>query len=105
MRNIYDTIFSYTNEDFSPSLIIPFDIFTELIYQFQSFDGIKNNPIQINKMQKVISEFKDSTLLQIFNYSMTILFSLFQHKLKTENMEEFMGYINKISKCLNEYIK
>ena len=102
MRNIYDTIFSYTNEDFSPSLIIPFDIFTELIYQFQSYDGIKNNPIQINKMQKVISEFKDSTLLQIFNYSMTILFSLFQHKFKTENMEEFMGYINKISKCLNE---
>ena len=102
MKNIYETIFSYTNEDFSSSLIIPFDIFTELIFQFQSYDGIKNNSIQMNKFQKVVSDFKENTLLKIFNYSMTVLFSLFQKKFKSENMVEFMGYINKVSKCLNE---
>ena len=86
MKNIYETIFSYTNEDFSSSLIIPFDIFTELIFQFQSYDGIKNNSIQMNKFQKVVSDFKENTLLKIFNYSMTVLFSLFQKKFKSENM-------------------
>ena len=44
------------------------NIFTEVIYQFQTNFGLNKNIIQMSKYFGTLEEFKDSSLINIFNY-------------------------------------
>ena len=102
MKNIVNDVISRIKDDSINSQILPFKIFTELIYQFQSTENMKNNNFYKSKLKKTICEFKEISLLPIFEYANNILFALFQHEIKTEKIEDFICFINEILKCLNE---
>lgn len=102
IQNIVNDVISLIKDDSINSQILPFKIFTELIYQFQSSENMRNNTFYKSKLKKTICEFKEISLLPIFEYANKILFALFQHEIKTEKIEDFISFINEILKCLNE---
>ena len=102
LRNVFNDVIACVKDDSIYQSIMPFLVFTELIYQFQSNEVFISSSFYKKKFQKSIIEFKDISLLPIFEYSQNMLLSLFQHQIKTENMEDFIFYINEVIKCLNE---
>ena len=99
---IYSDILTNIKDDSIYSLIVPFEIFSELIYQFQSSESVQFSSYHQFKLYKMIAEFKDTILLPIFEYSISNLVNLFQHQIKTENFNEFVLFMNAIIKCTIE---
>lgn len=77
--------------------MIPFLIFSELIYQFQ----LPNLPPK-NKLFKYISDFKDHALLHIYENATSFLINIFKQHVKFENIDHYLYFVKEIAKCLNE---
>jgi len=77
-------------------MIIPFLIYTELIYQFQIADLPPKN-----KIYRFISDFKEFALLHIYENASGFLINIFKQSIKFENLEHYLYFIKELSKCLN----
>lgn len=77
--------------------VLPLLIYSELIYQFQLPDLPPKN-----KLFRYISDFKDYSLLSIYDFATGCLINIFNHMIKFENLEDYIFTIKEISKCLSE---
>jgi hypothetical protein len=84
-------------EENSFSMMIPFLIYTELIYQFQ----LPHLPPK-NKLYRYISDFKENALLSIYESATNFLINIFKQDIKFEKIEHCILFINELSKCINE---
>ena len=75
--------------------LINFVIFNELIYEFQLIDIPPKN-----KYLRLISEFKDTALLKIYEFSTKSLLDIFSKEIKFEKLETSIIFIQEISKSL-----
>ena len=78
------------------------NIFTEVIYQFQTNFGLNKNIIQMSKYFGTLEEFKDSSLINIFNYSCDIVLKLIEHKIQTDNFRDMLQLSKQAVLCLQE---
>jgi hypothetical protein len=78
-------------------MIIPFLIYSELIYQFQLPDIPPKN-----KIYRYISDFKDYSLLHIYENATSFLINIFKQNVKFENLEHYLFFIKELSICLSE---
>ena len=100
LKNVLNDIVSFIKEDNNFYILITsFEILKELVYIFQT--NIQNQK-QFNK--KVITEFKDIILLQIFDYAYNILNKIFLRKINILNFEMQINLINEIVLMLNEVL-
>ena len=96
-KEIIDDVLKTIKEENSFSMIVPFLIYTELIYQFQ----LSNLPPK-NKLYRYISDFKDYALLPIYENATNFLVNIFKQEIKFEKIEHCIMFINELSKCVNE---
>ncbi len=77
--------------------VLPFIIFSELIYQFQ----LGNLPPK-NQQTRLIQDFKDNCLISIYELTTESLYNIFVRKLLFENLTHYIYFLREISKVLNE---
>ena len=90
----------YNNDSNSIKLVL--NIFTEVIYQFQTNLGLNKNTIQMTKYFGTLEEFKESALISIFNYSCEIIANIIGHKIQTENFKDILQLSKQVVLCLKE---
>ena len=92
--------FVYKNDSNSYKIIIA--IFTESIYQFQTNFGLNKNTIQMNKYFGTLEEFKENSLIQIFNYTCDVIQNIINHKIQTDNLKDMLQLSKQVVLCLLE---
>ena len=90
----------YKND--SNSLKIILNILTEVIYQFQTNFGLNKNTIQMNKYFGTLEEFKEGSLITIFNYTCDIVQNIINHKIQTDNLKDMLQLTKQVVLCLLE---
>ena len=90
----------YKNDSNSYKIII--EIFTESIYQFQTNFGLNKNTIQMNKYFGTLEEFKENSLIQIFNYTCDVIQNIINHKIQTDNLKDMLQLSKQVVLCLLE---
>ena len=90
----------YDNDSNSIKLVL--NIFTEVIYQFQTNFGLNKNTIQMTKYFGTLEEFKEFSLISIFNHSCDIITNIVGHKIQTENFKDILQLAKQLVLCLNE---
>ena len=94
----------YKND--SNILKILIEIFTEVIYQFQTNFGLNKNTIQMNKyfgtLFGTLEEFKEASLIGIFNYTCDVVQNIINHKIQTDNLKDMLQLSKQVVLCLLE---
>ena len=90
----------YKNDSNSLKIII--NILTEVIYQFQTNFGLNKNTIQMNKYFGTLEEFKEGSLITIFNYTCDIVQNIINHKIQTDNLKDMLQLTKQVVLCLLE---
>ena len=90
----------YKNDSNSIKIII--NIFTEVIYQFQTNFGLNKNTIQMNKYYGTLEEFKEGCLITIFNYTCDVVQNIINHKIQTDNLKDMLQLTKQVVQCLLE---
>ena len=90
----------YKND--SNCLKIILNILTEVIYQFQTNFGLNKNTIQMNKYFGTLEEFKEGSLITIFNYTCDIVQNIINHKIQTDNLKDMLQLTKQVVLCLLE---
>ena len=90
----------YKND--SNILKILIEIFTEVIYQFQTNFGLNKNTIQMNKYFGTLEEFKEASLIGIFNYTCDVVQNIINHKIQTDNLKDMLQLSKQVVLCLLE---
>jgi hypothetical protein len=104
-KQVISEVLLNIKEENTFSSLIPFLIYSELIYQFQSDLPPKNKYtiiFFIHRLARVISDFKDISLIHIYEYASNFLMNIFKQNFKFEKIEHCLIYINEISKCITE---
>ena len=91
---------SYKNDSNIIKIII--EIFTEVIYQFQTNFGLNKNTIQMNKYFGTLEEFKEASLITIFNYTCDVVQNIINHKIQTDNLKDMLQLSKQVVLCLLE---
>ena len=78
------------------------NIFTEVIYQFQTNFGLSKNTIQMNKYFKTLEEFKEGCLISIFNHTCDAVQNIIGHKIQTDNLKDMLQLSKQAVLCLLE---
>ena len=91
---------SYKNDSNSIKIII--EILTEVIYQFQTNFGLNKNTIQMNKYFGTLEEFKEASLITIFNYICEVVQNIISHKIQTDNLKDMLQLCKQVVLCLLE---
>ena len=86
----------------SNSIKIIINIFTEVIYQFQTNFGLNKNIIQMNKYFGTLEEFKENSLITIFNYTCDAIQNIINHKIQTDNLKDMLQLTKQAVLCLLE---
>ena len=81
---------------------IVINIFTEVIYQFQTNFGLNKNTIEMTKYFGTLEEFKENSLIQIFNYTCDTIAHIVEHKIPTDNFTDILQMSKQIVLCLQE---
>ena len=90
----------YPNDSNNVKIII--NIFTEVIYQFQTKFGLNKNIIQMTKYFGTLEEFKEGPLIFIFNYTCEVVANIIGHKIQTENFRDILHLSKQVVLCLDE---
>ena len=90
----------YKNDSNSLKIII--NIFSEVIYQFQTNFGLNKNTIQMNKYFGTLEEFKEGSLITIFNYTCDVVQNIISHKIQTDNLIDMLQLTKQVVLCLLE---
>ena len=77
-------------------------IFTEVIYQFQTNFGLSKNTIQMHKYFGTLEEFKEASLIGIFNYTCDVVQNIINHKIQTDNLKDMLQLSKQVVLCLLE---
>ena len=93
---------SLTYKNDSNRLKIMINIFTEVIYQFQTNFGLSKNTIQMNKYFKTLEEFKEGCLISIFNHTCDAVQNIIGHKIQTDNLKDMLQLSKQAVLCLLE---
>ena len=90
----------YPNDSNNVKIII--NIFTEVIYQFQTKFGLSKNTIQMTKYFGTLEEFKEGPLIFIFNYSCEAVANIIGHRIQTENFRDILQLSKQVVLCMEE---
>ena len=86
----------------SNCLKIIINIFTEVIYQFQTNFGLNKNTIQMNKYFGTLEEFKEGSLISIFNHICDAVQNIIGHKIQTDNLKDMLQLSKQVVLCFLE---
>ena len=90
----------YNNDSNTIKIII--NIFTEVIYQFQTFFGLNKNTIQMTKYFGTLEEFRENSLITIFKYTCEAISNIIKHKIQTDNFRDMLQLAKQAVLCLRE---
>ena len=90
----------YNNDSNTIKIII--NIFTEVIYQFQTNFGLNKNTIQMTKYFGTLEEFKENSLITIFTYTCEAITNIINHKIQTDNFRDMLQLSKQAVLCLQE---
>ena len=90
----------YNNDSNTIKIII--NIFTEVIYQFQTNFGLNKNTIQMTRYFGTLEEFKENSLITIFTYTCEAITNLINHKIQTDNFRDMLQLSKQAVLCLQE---
>ena len=90
----------YKNDSNCIKMII--NILTEIIYQFQTNFGLNKNTIQMNKYFGILEEFKEGSLIPIFNYNCDVIQNIMDHKIPTDNLKDMLQLTKQVVLCFLE---
>jgi len=100
-KAIIETIASFETCSFDAALTY-FTIFNEIIYEFQLTNiPPKNKYIYCYfRYLRLISEFKETILVQIYEFSTKYLLDIFNKNIKFEKNEQMVTFVKEIAKSL-----
>ena len=64
--------------------------------------GLNKNTIQMNKYFGTLEEFKENSLIQIFNYTCDVIQNIINHKIQTDNLKDMLQLSKQAVLCLLE---
>ena len=70
--------------------------------EFQTNFGLNKNTIQMNKYFGTLEEFKENSLITIFNYTCDAIQNIINHKIQTDNLKDMLQLTKQAVLCLLE---